>query len=201
MLSASLAPAPPLASIPAKHGARCQAGSRGGGGGAARGVREGRHTDAASSTRPRKRGQGTSAFVHEDDVVVDESEGVEAEASEGREAREGRRRTRRAFLASASFAATLVNSAGPPHWLPSSASAAGLPPSVFASLPAQFADALAPTSRAGRALFTESIRLPMQLEGGTYVVQYTIGATPVRGVVDTGSPFITMEAGAYTRSG
>jgi hypothetical protein len=27
------------------------------------------------------------------------------------------------------------------------------------------------------------------------VVQYMIGSTPVRGVVDTGSPFITMEAG------
>ena len=38
-----------------------------------------------------------------------------------------------------------------------------------------------------------AIRLPMTMDGGTYVVQYVIGSTPVRGVVDTGSPFITME--------
>ena len=33
----------------------------------------------------------------------------------------------------------------------------------------------------------------MTLDGGTYVVQYNIGDTPCRGVVDTGSPFLTME--------
>ena len=38
-----------------------------------------------------------------------------------------------------------------------------------------------------------------RLEGGTYVVAYSIRDTPVRGVLDTGSPFLTMEGrcGAY----
>ena len=40
-----------------------------------------------------------------------------------------------------------------------------------------------------------SITVPMRLDrAGTYVVEYEIGGTTVRGVLDTGSPFITMEA-------
>ena len=40
-----------------------------------------------------------------------------------------------------------------------------------------------------------AIRIPMRLDrAGTYVLEYRIGGTTVRGVLDTGSPFITMES-------
>ena len=44
-----------------------------------------------------------------------------------------------------------------------------------------------------RARVADALRLPMTLDGGTYVVRYAIGDTTCRGVVDTGSPFLTME--------
>ena len=69
------------------------------------------------------------------------------------------------------------------------------PPSGGATtLPAQLADALAPASTAGRLADDVLLRIPMRMQGGTYVVEYVIGETSVRGVLDTGSPFITMEA-------
>ena len=105
-------------------------------------------------------------------------------------------RTRRAFLASAALASALRDfaalalvdaSSDPP--LPSR------PPSGGATtLPAQLADALAPASTAGRLADDVLLRIPMRMQGGTYVVEYVIGETSVRGVLDTGSPFITMEA-------
>ena len=106
--------------------------------------------------------------------------------------------TRRAFLvAAASLGAPACSSAlaslfsAPTAW----ASSALAPPSAGSSpspsLPSQLASALAP---AGDALAPPArVTLPMAFSGGTYVVSYRIGATPVRGVVDTGSPFVTME--------
>jgi hypothetical protein len=113
--------------------------------------------------------------------------------------------TRRAFLSAASFAPLLANAASSSVAVAalsatSSPSYARSETSAIAasSLPEQLADALAPSSGAKglsplRASSASSIRIPMTLEGGTYVVRYAIGDASVRGVLDTGSPFVTMD--------
>ena len=109
-------------------------------------------------------------------------------------------RTRRAFLTSVSLASALGT-------VPSTlANAAELGTSPLAE---QLVDAKATrvletglgaetsTSSLSTSITSSptSITIPMRLDrAGTYVVEYTIGTTTVRGVLDTGSPFITMES-------
>eukprot|EP00746_Dinoflagellata_sp_MGD_P021879 gnl/MRDRNA2_/MRDRNA2_151092_c0_seq1.p1 gnl/MRDRNA2_/MRDRNA2_151092_c0~~gnl/MRDRNA2_/MRDRNA2_151092_c0_seq1.p1 ORF type:complete len:516 (+),score=63.58 gnl/MRDRNA2_/MRDRNA2_151092_c0_seq1:13-1560(+) len=57
-------------------------------------------------------------------------------------------------------------------------------------LDAELIDALAPVAE--NEAVGDAIRLPIELKDGSYVVDYMIGNTPVKGVLDTGSPFITM---------
>ena len=97
--------------------------------------------------------------------------------------------TRRAFLASFTMLTT-ASSSGIALASPSIPARPSLP-ALSASLGDQLQSALAPATEPGR--IADAIRLPMTLDGGTYVVQYNIGDTPCRGVVDTGSPFLTME--------
>jgi hypothetical protein len=97
--------------------------------------------------------------------------------------------TRRTFLASFAMLTT-ASSSGIALASPSIPARPSLP-ALSASLGDQLQSALAPATEPGR--IADAIRLPMILDGGTYVVQYNIGDTPCRGVVDTGSPFLTME--------
>ena len=97
--------------------------------------------------------------------------------------------TRRTFLASFALLTT-ASSSGIALASPSIPARPSLP-ALSASLGDQLQSALAPATEPGR--IADAIRLPMTLDGGTYVVQYNIGDTPCRGVVDTGSPFLTME--------
>ena len=97
--------------------------------------------------------------------------------------------TRRTFLASFALLMT-ASSSGIALASPSIPARPSLP-ALSASLGDQLQSALAPATEPGR--IADAIRLPMTLDGGTYVVQYNIGDTPCRGVVDTGSPFLTME--------
>ena len=98
--------------------------------------------------------------------------------------------TRRTFLASFALLTT-ASSSGIALASPSIPPARPSLPALSASLGDQLQSALAPATEPGR--IADAIRLPMTLDGGTYVVQYNIGDTPCRGVVDTGSPFLTME--------
>jgi len=95
--------------------------------------------------------------------------------------------TRRSLLASVA----LLLARSSPALASPSIPARPSPPALAASLPAQLVDALAPSTEPGRV--ADALRLPMTLDGGTYVVRYAIGDTACRGVVDTGSPFLTME--------
>ena len=61
------------------------------------------------------------------------------------------------------------------------------------SLRAQLAEARKPTTST-----STTTRVPMTLEGGTYVADFTVGAAACRAVVDTGSPFVTTRRAAST---
>ena len=111
------------------------------------------------------------------DAVLDDDERIALE------------QTRRTFLASFALLTT-ASSSGIALASPSIPARPSLP-ALSASLGDQLQSALAPATEPGR--IADAIRLPMTLDGGTYVVQYNIGDTPCRGVVDTGSPFLTME--------
>lgn len=103
-------------------------------------------------------------------------------------------RTRRAFLASVSVASALATRPGA-----SFADALAVDASDALGAQLQSARATRVSSAASSSFATGSsaraIRIPMRLDrAGTYVVEYRIGGTTVRGVLDTGSPFITMES-------
>ena len=132
------------------------------------------------------RGRGQPSGAHgrlpaisrdEFDAVLDDDERIALE------------QTRRTFLASFALLTT-ASSSGIALASPSIPPRPSLP-ALSATLGDQLQSALAPATEPGR--IADAIRLPMTLDGGTYVVQYNIGDTPCRGVVDTGSPFLTME--------
>jgi hypothetical protein len=150
----------------------------------------------ASSDDVSKRRRAKTAADEDDaahDARDDDDDDDDDDAS-----RRSKATTRRAFLSAASFAPLLANAASSSVAVaaPASASTSAI---ASSSLPEQRADALAPSSGARlsplRASSASSIRIPMTLEGGTYVVRYTIGDASVRGVLDTGSPFVTMDGG------
>ena len=104
-------------------------------------------------------------------------------------------RTRRAFLASVSVASALATR-------PGASFAEGLALGATDALGAQLQSArvtrvssAAASSSLAVGSSARAIRIPMRLDrAGTYVLEYRIGGTTVRGVLDTGSPFITMES-------
>lgn len=133
----------------------------------------------------RRRGQPSGAHGRLPAISRDELDAVLDDDDE----RIALEQTRRTFLASFAMLTT-ASSSGIALASPSIPARPSLP-ALSASLGDQLQSALAPATEPGR--IADAIRLPMTLDGGTYVVQYNIGDTPCRGVVDTGSPFLTME--------
>lgn len=101
--------------------------------------------------------------------------------------------TRRAMSAR-SLAATMMMTT----WMTSPSRVDARSAGAISELRAQYLDAVSATTSSRRVgarrrggTTTTSTTLPMSLEGGTYVAAWTIGDSALRGVVDTGSPFLT----------
>jgi len=142
----------------------------------------------APSARPSPRARDSNPTCRRSGVPRASSSDDDADA----------RVTRRA-LSARSLAATMMMT-----WMTSpsrvDARSAGALSDV-SELRAQYLDAVSATTSSRRvgarrrggaaAGTTTSTTLPMSLEGGTYVAAWTIGDSALRGVVDTGSPFLT----------
>ena len=146
---------------------------------------DGASTSYRRAASIRRRGQPSGAHGRLPAISRDELDAVLDDDDE----RIALEQTRRTFLASFALLTT-ASSSGIALASPSIPARPSLP-ALSASLGDQLQSALAPATEPGR--IADAIRLPMTLDGGTYVVQYNIGDTPCRGVVDTGSPFLTME--------
>jgi len=104
-------------------------------------------------------------------------------------------RTRRAFLASVSVASALATRPGASFADALAVDASDALGAQLQSARATRVSSAASSSFASTGSSARAITIPMRLDrAGTYVVEYRIGNTTVRGVLDTGSPFITMES-------
>jgi hypothetical protein len=104
-------------------------------------------------------------------------------------------RTRRAFLASVSVASALATRPGASFAESVAVDASDALGAQLASARATRVSSAAASSSLATGSSARAMRIPMRLDrAGTYVVEYRIGGTTVRGVLDTGSPFITMES-------
>jgi hypothetical protein len=104
-------------------------------------------------------------------------------------------RTRRAFLASVSVASALATRPGASFAESVAVDASDALGAQLASARATRVSSAAAFSSLATGSSARAMRIPMRLDrAGTYVVEYRIGGTTVRGVLDTGSPFITMES-------
>lgn len=104
-------------------------------------------------------------------------------------------RTRRAFLASVSVASALATRPGASFAESVAVDASDALGAQLASARATRVSSAAASSSLATGSSARAMRIPMRLDrAGTYVLEYRIGGTTVRGVLDTGSPFITMES-------
>ena len=104
-------------------------------------------------------------------------------------------RTRRAFLASVSVASALTLNPKPASFAKDLADASEALGAQLESARVTRVSSAEASSSLAMGSSARAIRIPLRLDrAGTYVLEYRIGGTTVRGVLDTGSPFITMES-------